>query len=105
MDRPYYLSPQLSARIVTLLEEGYSQGMVANQDGVAQSTVSRVLNLYRLTGSYFRRPGQGRHRAKTERDDRFLRLTACRNRFFTGNQVSLKRQEMSIFLAEQQEED
>ena len=61
------------------------QRMVANRVGVGQTTVSRVLNRYRLTGSYSRRPGQDCHRATTERKGRFLRLTASRTRFFTGN--------------------
>jgi hypothetical protein len=36
---------------------------------------------YRETGDHVRRPGQGRHRAPTPTQDRYLRLLAVRERF------------------------
>jgi len=46
-----------SARIVALLEEGFSQRYVAERLGINQSTVSRIWNRFRETGRYGRRIG------------------------------------------------
>jgi len=66
------LSEPEVARLVTLIEEGYSQRAVAIQMGVSQSVVSRAYARYQETNGYKRRPGQGRHRVTTLRDDRAI---------------------------------
>lgn len=67
-----HLSEPEVARLVTLLQEGYSQRDVATRMGVSQSFVSRTHARYRETDQYNRRPGQGRHPVPTVRDDRAI---------------------------------
>lgn len=83
MDRP----EEIAVRALTLLGEGLSQRQVAIRLGINQSTVSRILNRFRETGSNHRRPGQGRPRVTTVRDDRFITISALRQRFQTSLQL------------------
>lgn len=75
-----HLSETDCARIVTLLEENNSQRYVANRFGISQSVVSRIYSRFRETGSYHRRPGQGRPRETSNRDDRAIVRQAVQNR-------------------------
>jgi transposase len=59
-------------------------------EGINQSTVSRILRRYRETGGYSRRPGQGRGKATTADQDRFLRLQALRTRFVTSTIIQTR---------------
>lgn len=67
-----------AVRIVTLLEDGYSQRTEANRVGVAQSTVSGIGRRYRETTQFTRRPGQRRPRSTSHLDDRFIVLRSLR---------------------------
>ncbi|GFS74112.1 HTH_Tnp_Tc3_2 domain-containing protein [Trichonephila clavipes] len=67
-------------RVVGRLEVGQTQAEVAHAIGVSQSVVSRIWNRFLETGSADRRPGQGRRRATTPNEDRYLVLTAPRHR-------------------------
>ena len=62
------------------LEGGQTQAEVAQAIGVSQSVISRLWNRFLETGSAGRRPGQGRRRATTANEDRYLVLTARRHR-------------------------
>ncbi|GFW47567.1 transposable element Tcb2 transposase [Trichonephila clavipes] len=62
------------------LEGGQTQAAVAQAIGVSQSVISRIWNRFLETGSVGRRPGQGRRRATTPNEDRYLVLTAWRHR-------------------------
>ncbi|GFU59604.1 transposable element Tcb2 transposase [Trichonephila clavipes] len=66
--------------VVGRLEGGKTQAEVAEAIGVSQSVISRIWNRFLETGSAGRRPGQGRRRATTPNEDRYLVLTARRNR-------------------------
>jgi len=72
------------ARAVQLLEDGATVRTVAQRIGVSPSVISRLWTRYRETGCYSRRPGQGRNRVTTAREDRFLWLSARRNRMSTA---------------------
>jgi transposase len=74
-------------RIITLVEDGRSQRYVANLVGVNQSTVSRVVSRYQETGGFERRPVQGRPKATTPADNRFLSIQALRRRHVTSTQL------------------
>lgn len=87
MNRNYHLSEHDSVRIITLFEEGLSQREIARRLQINQSSVSRVLQRFRETGNHTRRPGQGRPRSTNQMDDRFIKLAALRNRFFTSSQL------------------
>ena len=84
MDRPKNLSVEEAVRALTLVDEGYSSCHVANVIGRHRSTISRLIERFNETGSYSRRPGQGRKRCTDPRDERFLRLTALRSRRVTS---------------------
>lgn len=78
------LTPEECTRIITMLEDGRSQRDTARTVGVSLSTVQRVVQRFRETGSNLRRPGTGKARCTTEREDRYLVTTMLRNRFLTG---------------------
>ncbi|GFV87206.1 ATP-dependent DNA helicase [Trichonephila clavipes] len=63
---------------------------VADAVGVARSVVARLWNRFQETGNVRRRPGAGRPRSTTSTDDRYIQLTARRNR--TENATQLQRQ-------------
>lgn len=72
------------AKIVTLVEEGHTQADVAARVGVNQSDVSRIVKKFRETNSVHDRPKSGRPRITTDVQDRFITLTARRNRTATA---------------------
>ncbi|GFV07219.1 transposable element Tcb2 transposase [Trichonephila clavipes] len=67
-------------RVVGRLEGGQTQAEVVKAIGVSQRVISRNWNRFLDTGSAGRRPGQGRRRATTPNEDRYLVLTARRHR-------------------------
>ncbi|GFW71195.1 HTH_Tnp_Tc3_2 domain-containing protein [Trichonephila clavipes] len=66
--------------VVGRLEGGETQAEVAQAIGVSQSVISRIWNRFLQTGSAGRRPGQGRRRATTPNEVRYLVLTARKHR-------------------------
>lgn len=87
MNRARHMTALECVRAQTLVEEGRSMRYVARILGVNHSTISRLLERHRATGSHSRRHGQGRKRATNVRDDRFLRQNALRNRTATSSQL------------------
>ncbi|GFY33834.1 HTH_Tnp_Tc3_2 domain-containing protein [Trichonephila clavipes] len=77
-------------RVIGRLESGQTQRSVADTVGVARSVVARMWNRFKETGNVRRRPGAGRPRATTSSYDRYIQLTARRNR--TENATQLQRQ-------------
>lgn len=78
-----------AAQVVALLQQGLSQRVVARRLNLSRSAVRRVYQRFLETGQYRRRSGSGRHRVTTQRDDRFLVVSALRNRHLSG--VDLQR--------------
>jgi transposase len=76
-----------TARVVALIQDGRSQRYVAQSVGIAQSCVRRTWGRFLETGSYSRRPGTGRQRCTSVRDDRLLTLAILRNRTTTAVEV------------------
>jgi transposase len=72
------MSPEEVAQAVALHNDGRSIRYIANLLGIPRSTVSDAIQRFRETGSYARRPGQGRRRATNAAEDRFLRLQSLR---------------------------
>ncbi|GFW64266.1 hypothetical protein TNCV_2415162 [Trichonephila clavipes] len=80
----WYLSPNPSR-----LESGQTQRSVADAVGVARSVVARLWNRFQETGNVRRRPGAGRPRATISTDDRYIQLTARRNRTENATQLQI----------------
>ncbi|GFT23723.1 transposable element Tcb2 transposase [Trichonephila clavipes] len=84
------LPESMAWRVIGRLESGQTQRSVADTVGVARSVVARMWNRFKETGNVRRRPGAGRPRATTSSYDRYIQLTARRNR--TENATQLQRQ-------------
>ncbi|XP_071044216.1 uncharacterized protein [Parasteatoda tepidariorum] len=69
------LPESIAWRIIGRLESGQTQRSVADAVGV-RSVVARLWNRFQETGNMSCRPGQGRPRATTAADDRYIQLTA-----------------------------
>ncbi|GFX51916.1 transposable element Tcb2 transposase [Trichonephila clavipes] len=80
MSQRSHLTDSEAWRVVGRLEGGETQAEVAQAIGVSQSVISRIWNRFLETESASRRPGQGRRRARTPNEDRYLVLTARRHR-------------------------
>ncbi|GFX61757.1 transposable element Tcb2 transposase [Trichonephila clavipes] len=80
MSQRSHLTDSEAWRVVGRLEGGHTQAEVAQAIGVSQSVISRIWNRFLETGRAGRRPGQGRRRATTPNEDRYLVLTARRHR-------------------------
>ncbi|GFW80351.1 transposable element Tcb2 transposase [Trichonephila clavipes] len=90
MSQQRYLPESMAWRVIGRLESGKTQRSVADAVGVARSVVARPWNRFQEKGNVRRRPGAGRPRATTSTDDRYIQLTARRNR--TENATELQRQ-------------
>ncbi|GFX78874.1 transposable element Tcb2 transposase [Trichonephila clavipes] len=80
MSQRSHLTNSEAWRVVGRLEGGQTQVEVAQAIGVSQSVISRIWTLFLETGSAGRRPGQGRKRATTPNEDRYLVLKVRRHR-------------------------
>ena len=65
------------------LQAGQRQADVAHALNVSQSTISRLWNRFRQSGSTADAPRSGRPRVTTPAQDRFIRLRHLRNRFLS----------------------
>lgn len=75
------------AQAVLLTEQGRTQREVATTLNVPRTTLRYALKRYRETRLYTRRPGSGRIRCTSARDDRFIILEVLRNRFLTAVEI------------------
>ncbi len=73
-----------TARIIGMLESGTSQSDVARHFAVHRSVINRAFHRYQTTGLCSALPRSGRPRATNHREDRFLALSARRQRFVTA---------------------
>ncbi|GFT63735.1 transposable element Tcb2 transposase [Trichonephila clavipes] len=80
MSQRSHLTDSEAWRAVGRLEGSQTQAEVAQPIGVSQSGICRIWNRFLETESAGRRPGQGRRRATTPNEDRYLVLTARRHR-------------------------
>lgn len=67
-------------RALGWLQDGTSGREVARRLGVSHSVIQRLQERFQATGSAEERPRSGRPRATTQRDDRYLQLSALRDR-------------------------
>ncbi|CAH1375729.1 unnamed protein product, partial [Tenebrio molitor] len=81
------LSQEDSARAITLVHVGFSIREAANSLGFARSSVHRAVLRFRQTGGYTRRPGSGRRRSTSARDNRYITMLSLRNRHMTAVEI------------------
>lgn len=79
-----HMNMETAARAVAMLQEGHSQRFVAISIGVSRRAIRNLWERYQETGSIDRRSGSGRARATTAQEDRYIRLTARRDRTITA---------------------
>ncbi|GBN38897.1 hypothetical protein AVEN_153224-1 [Araneus ventricosus] len=75
-------------RIVGRLGAGQSQVQICREFNLTPSVVCKLWKQFQDTGSIERKPGQGRPRATTATEDRYLSIIARGNRGATSSQLS-----------------
>ncbi|GBN14676.1 Transposable element Tcb2 transposase [Araneus ventricosus] len=75
-------------RIVQRLEAGQSQVQICREFNLTPSVVCNLWKQFQVIGSIERKAGQGRPRATTATEDRYLSIIARRNRDATASQLS-----------------
>ncbi|KFM67483.1 Transposable element Tc1 transposase, partial [Stegodyphus mimosarum] len=80
MTQRTHLDDFLRGRIIGRLECGCTQLEVSNELRIAQSVISRLWQQFRGDGNVSRRYSTGRPRVTTPNEDRYLAVTAKRNR-------------------------
>ncbi|GFU37684.1 transposable element Tcb1 transposase [Trichonephila clavipes] len=83
-----HLDDFLRGRIIGRLECGRTQLEVSDELGIAQSVVSRLWQLFQDNGIVSRCYSTGRPRVTTLNEDRYLAVTAKRNRRSTASDLS-----------------
>ncbi|GFU75624.1 hypothetical protein TNCV_2863381 [Trichonephila clavipes] len=84
------LAEVLSRRMAFVTKNRYNYGLnnVAREFDIAHSVVSRLWKSFKTTGMCSRRHGGGRVRSTTPAEDRYIVLSAKRNRRTTAQQVA-----------------
>ncbi|GBO25667.1 Transposable element Tcb2 transposase [Araneus ventricosus] len=75
-------------RIVGRLESGQSQIQICREFNLTPSVMCNLWKQFQDTGSIERKPGQGRPRATTATEDRYLSIIERRNRDAAASQLS-----------------
>lgn len=85
-----HMDMETATRAVILLQEGESQRTVAIRLRVSRRAIRNVWERYQETGTVARRHGSGRRRATTDHEDRYIRLTARRERTVTARTLQTR---------------
>ncbi|GBM07894.1 hypothetical protein AVEN_96507-1 [Araneus ventricosus] len=83
-----HLDDFLRGRIIRRLECGRTQLEVSEELGIAQSVISRLWQRFQDDGNVSRCYSSGRPRVTTPNEDRYLAVTAKRNRRSTASDLS-----------------
>ncbi|GBM18378.1 Transposable element Tcb2 transposase [Araneus ventricosus] len=83
-----HLDDFLRGRIIRRLECGHTQLEVSEELGIAQSIISRLWQRFQDDGNVSRCYSTGRPRVTTPNEDRYLAVTAKRNRRSTASDLS-----------------
>ncbi|GFV59559.1 transposable element Tcb2 transposase [Trichonephila clavipes] len=87
MSSRHHIDDFMRSRIIGKIEEGRKITDVAREFDISHSVVSRLLKSFKTTGMCSRRHGGGRVRSTTPAEDRYIVLSAKRNRRTTAQQV------------------
>ncbi|GFV12792.1 transposable element Tcb1 transposase [Trichonephila clavipes] len=88
MSSRHHIDDFMRGRFIGKIEEGRKITDVAREFDIAHSVVSRLLKSFKTTGMCSRRHGGGRVRSTTPAEDRYIVLSAKRNRRTTAQQVA-----------------
>ncbi|GFV45201.1 putative sodium-dependent multivitamin transporter [Trichonephila clavipes] len=88
MSSRHHIDNFMRGRIIGKIEEGRKITDVAREFNIAHSLVSRLWKSFKTTGMYSRRHGGGCVRCTTPAEDRYIVLSAKRNRRTTAQQVA-----------------
>ncbi|KFM71260.1 Transposable element Tcb1 transposase, partial [Stegodyphus mimosarum] len=83
-----HLDDFVRGRIIDRLECGHTQLEVSDELGIAQSVISRLWQRFQDDGNVTRRYSTGYPRITTPNEDRYLAVTAKRNRRSTASDLS-----------------
>ncbi|GFW81508.1 transposable element Tcb1 transposase [Trichonephila clavipes] len=88
MSSRHHIDDFMRSRIIGKIEEGRKITDVAREFNIAHSVVSQLWKSFKTTGMCSRRHGEGRVRSTTPAEDRYIVLSAKRNRRTTAQQVA-----------------
>ncbi|GFU22955.1 transposable element Tcb2 transposase [Trichonephila clavipes] len=88
MSSRHHIDDFMRGRIIGKIEEGRKITDVAREFDIAHSVVSRLWKSFKTTGMCSRRHEGGRVRSTTPAEDRYIILSAKRNRRTTAQQVA-----------------
>ncbi|GFT55081.1 transposable element Tcb2 transposase [Trichonephila clavipes] len=88
MSSRHHIDDFMRGRIIGKIEEGRKITDVVREFDIAHSVVSRLWKSCKTTGMCSRRHGGGRVRSTTPAEDRYIVLSAKRNRRTTAQQVA-----------------
>ncbi|GFU32159.1 transposable element Tcb2 transposase [Trichonephila clavipes] len=88
MSSRHHIDDFMRGRIIGKIEEGRKTTDVARELDIAHSVVSRLWKSFKTTGMCSRRHEGGRVRSTTPAEDRYIVLSAKRNRSTTAQQVA-----------------
>ena len=75
------------AQAIGMLQAAVSQSDGGRQVGVHRRVILRAFQRFQATGQFSARPGSGRPRATTQREDRYLVTSTRRQRFVTARRL------------------
>ncbi|GFV25857.1 transposable element Tcb1 transposase [Trichonephila clavipes] len=88
MSSRHHIDDFMRGRTIGKIEEGRKITDVAREFDIAHSVVSRLWKSFKITGMCSRRRGGGRVRSTTPAEDKYIVLSAKRNRRTTAQQVA-----------------
>ncbi|GFX03156.1 transposable element Tcb1 transposase [Trichonephila clavipes] len=88
MSSRYHIDDFMRGRIIGKIEEGRKITDVARGFDISHRVVSRLWKSFKTTGMCSRRHGRGRVRSTTPAEDRYIVLSAKRNKRATAQQVA-----------------
>ncbi|GFW82518.1 transposable element Tcb2 transposase [Trichonephila clavipes] len=101
MSSRHHIDDFMRGRIIGKIEEGRKITDVAREFDIAHSVVSRLWKSFKTTGMCSRRHGGGRVRSTTPAEDRYIVLSAKRNRRLRGGGLYARRPVVCVPLTRQ----